>query len=59
MAIANVFKRDAEARRYARINIGKPEVVVAKDHVIICGQVVTRPASIAPSQWLEYWERLQ
>lgn len=36
----------------------KIEIVVAKDHVIICGQFVKRPANIAPSQWLSYWERL-
>lgn len=38
--------------------LGKPEIITAKDHVIICGQVVQRPASIAPSQWLQFWERL-
>jgi hypothetical protein len=37
----------------------KPTIVVAKDHVIICGQFVVRPTSITPSQWLHFWERVQ
>lgn len=37
----------------------KPEIVVARDHVIICGQVVMRPAHFSPSQWMHFWERVQ
>lgn len=37
---------------------GRPEIVVSKDHVIICGQVVQRPPSLSPSQWLRFWERV-
>jgi hypothetical protein len=31
------------------------EIIVAKDHVIICGQVVMRPGSVSPSQWMRFW----
>lgn len=39
--------------------LGMPEVIPARDHVVICGQVVQRPASISPSQWLQFWEEIK
>lgn len=32
---------------------------VYRDYVVICRQVVNRPSSFSPSQWLEYWESLE
>lgn len=40
-----------------KVSTKRPIIVVAKDHVVISGQVVQRPESMAPSQWLDYWER--
>ncbi len=37
---------------------GKPDITVARDHIIIEHQVVQRPARISPMQWLNFWERL-
>jgi hypothetical protein len=31
-------------------------IEVYVDYVIICGQIVRRPSSISPSQWLDLWE---
>lgn len=38
--------------------LGIPKIEVSSDRVIVCNQVVNRPASIAPSQWLEFWRRV-
>jgi len=55
---ASVFERDAERRNYARVNIGKPDVVPFANMVLICGEQILRPPSISPSQWLAFWERV-
>jgi hypothetical protein len=35
----------------------KLEILITKDQVIIEGQVVKRPAWMAPSVWLDFWQR--
>jgi hypothetical protein len=35
---------------------GIPEIIIDRNHVIICNQVVVRPSTIAPSQWIQFWE---
>ena len=37
----------------------KPQVDVTMNDVTVCGVRIKRPDSIAPSQWLYFWERLQ
>lgn len=34
-------------------------IAAEMDRVKICGQVVMRPATISPAQWLEFWEKIQ
>jgi len=36
--------------------LGTPEIVVTTHDVTVCGTLITRPASIAPSQWLRFWD---
>ena len=38
--------------------LGKPTIIIAKDHVLICGQIIVRPTGISPSQWMWFWERV-
>ncbi len=38
---------------------GWPVVEVTSFDVVICGTRVPRPKSIAPSQWLDFWERVR
>ena len=38
--------------------MSKPDIVCSVHHVIICAQVVKRPPSISPNQWLRFWERV-
>jgi hypothetical protein len=35
----------------------QPAIIIDHDQVVVEGVVVRRPDSIAPSQWLEFWER--
>jgi hypothetical protein len=35
----------------------QPTITIDHDQVVIEGVVIKRPTSIAPSQWLEFWER--
>ena len=37
--------------------LGKPEIIVEANWVMVCGVQVLRPPSIAPSQWLCFWQR--
>ena len=34
-----------------------PIIEIYHDHVIVCGKRVERPFAIAPSQWLQFWEK--
>jgi hypothetical protein len=38
--------------------VGVPKIEVSMDRVVICNQIVTRPASISPSQWLQFWRKV-
>lgn len=44
--------------RWQTSRLGKPEIVVSHNNVMICGQYITRPQSISVSQWLGYWEKV-
>lgn len=33
------------------------EIIIDRDYVIIEGEMVRRPQRIAPSAWLEFWEK--
>lgn len=37
-------------------DLGKPEILVTANDVKVCGVHVARPPSIAPSQWVAFWE---
>lgn len=41
------------------MRIGEPIIEVYHDRVIICGKAIKRPDSIAPSQWINFWEKKQ
>jgi hypothetical protein len=34
-------------------------IEVLYDRVIIAGHTIMRPASISPSQWLRFWEKVK
>jgi len=36
-----------------------PNVLIDYDKITIEGTVIKRPARIAPSDWLAFWEQLQ
>lgn len=38
-------------------NLGKPNIEVSKDHVVVMGIRIPRPPAIAPSQWLDFWDK--
>ena len=39
--------------------LGIPEIEVLADWVQVCGVAIHRPPNIAPSQWLDFWERVR
>lgn len=39
--------------------LGVPSIYVTLSDVTICGTTIPRPASIAPSQWLTFWNDVQ
>lgn len=36
--------------------LGKPQIDVTTNEVVIMGTRIERPPTIAPSQWLKFWE---
>lgn len=52
------IRKEVEQESYAGVNIGKPDIIPFANMVIVCGKEIMRPASISPSQWLGFWERV-
>lgn len=42
-----------------RSELGKPEITIGTNHVVVCNHIVQRPASISPSQWFRFWEKVK
>lgn len=56
--IANDSRRNAQKLREILSTFEAMDITVARDHVVICGQIVHRPSRLPRSQWLAHWDIL-